>query len=205
MGYISGSILFIRVYEALFHKGDLTKRSEDGNPGAYNAYKNGGFVAGTFTVLGDILKGLIPVALFMNLNPEWAASPWSALVIAAPVYGHIYPLWNHFNGGKGIAVSFGVLLGLVPDWKPVLILAALFLFFTLIIVINPNSVRTMIVFLLLLPVSWLLHVQVNVLVAEVLISAATLVRIIHSEELLGHFQIRPIWNRPQEAEAHERT
>ena len=75
-------------------------------------------------------------------------------MLAAPVAGHIFPVWHHFKGGKGIAVSFGSLLGLIPMWYPVLSLAVCFLFFSLVIQISPNFYRTVAAYI----VNWLIIV-----------------------------------------------
>ena len=71
-----------------------------------------------------------------------------ALILAAPVFGHACPFLQPQKGGKAIAVSFGVLLGLVPFWLPVLSLAALYLIFSLVIVIEPHFYRSVCTFVL---------------------------------------------------------
>ena len=57
LGYLSGSILFARVSMALLHKGYILTASKDGNPGTANAFRYGGFLCGTLTLSGDLLKG----------------------------------------------------------------------------------------------------------------------------------------------------
>ena len=58
-------------------------------------------------------------------------SPWFAAVMAAPVLGHAYSVYHRGRGGKAIAVSFGVLLGLVPAgiWRPLAMLVLFYLLF----------------------------------------------------------------------------
>ena len=63
---------------------------------------------------GDLLKGFIPVFLFASTHEEGIFFMPGALVLAAPVLGHAFPLFHRFRGGKGIAVSFGCLLGPMP-------------------------------------------------------------------------------------------
>ena len=70
------------------------------------------------------------------------------------ILGHNFPFYLKFKGGKGIAVSFGSLLGLIPMWYPVLSLAGCFLFFSLVIQISPNFYRTVAVYI----VNWLIIV-----------------------------------------------
>ena len=76
-----------------------------------------------------------------------ASDPGLAFVLFAPVCGHILPVFHKFKGGKGIAVSFGCLLGLFPNMLPLLILAGVFVFFSLIINVKPNLHKTFFVYL----------------------------------------------------------
>lgn len=108
-------------------------------PGAANAFTYGGFFCGIITLFGDILKGFLPVYCYL-LNAGGMSFNLT-LVLAAPVIGHILPVFYHFKGGKGIAVTFGCLLGLFPDIRPALILAAAFIFFSLIIRIIPTLLQ----------------------------------------------------------------
>ena len=66
-GYLCGSILFARVYGALFGK-DLISNSTDGNPGTSNAFIYGGMLCGTLTLLGDLIKGFLPVFLYLYMT-----------------------------------------------------------------------------------------------------------------------------------------
>ncbi len=145
LGYLSGSILFARIAAGLFHKNTILTESADANPGTANAFVYGGFLCGIFTLLGDLLKGFLPVYLFLHTQHA-SALPFS-FILAAPVLGHAFPIFYRFKGGKGIAVSFGCLLGLLPERLPVAILIFYFLFFTLIFKIYPNFYRTLITYL----------------------------------------------------------
>lgn len=79
-----------------------------GNPGATNVMRIGGKKAAAITLLGDMLKGLIPVytANFLELPLELLAATG-----LAAFFGHLYPVFFKFEGGKGVATSIGVLLG----------------------------------------------------------------------------------------------
>lgn len=146
-GYLMGSVLYARVFSQLFHHADVTQNSDDGNPGAFNAFAYGGFWCGALTLCGDLLKGLLPVYLYVRYQqpgPEdWAL----ALVLAAPVAGHLYPIFSRFHGGKGITVSFGCLAGLAPEVAPIAILAAVFLFFSVVVRVTPHFYRTLLTYL----------------------------------------------------------
>jgi glycerol-3-phosphate acyltransferase PlsY len=78
------------------------------NPGATNVLRLGGKKAAIVTLLGDMLKGLIPVlvAQGMNVSAEVLAS-----VGLAAFVGHLYPVFFGFRGGKGVATALGVLTG----------------------------------------------------------------------------------------------
>ena len=78
----------------------------DGNPGAINAWKVGGWVVGLAVLLLDVIKGGVPVALarFVFSIEGWALVP-AAL---SPIVGHAFSPWLRFRGGKGIAATFGV-------------------------------------------------------------------------------------------------
>lgn len=79
-----------------------------GNPGATNVMRIGGKKAAGITLLGDMLKGLVPVYLakVLGLPPGILA-----LTGLAAFLGHLFPVFFAFKGGKGVATSIGVLLG----------------------------------------------------------------------------------------------
>lgn len=113
-GYFSGSVLFAKVTSKVFHKPAILQDSKDGNPGTANAFQYGGFWCGTITLFGDLLKGAIPVYLYQKSGGNFIDMPaLAALVLIAPVLGHAFPAFYRFRGGKGIAVTFGCLLGLL--------------------------------------------------------------------------------------------
>jgi acyl phosphate:glycerol-3-phosphate acyltransferase len=79
-----------------------------GNPGATNVMRFGGKKAAGITLLGDLLKGLIPVYV---ANVMGVSDVLLALTGLAAFLGHLYPVFFAFKGGKGVATSIGVLLG----------------------------------------------------------------------------------------------
>lgn len=153
LGYLSGSVLFARVFARVFRKEGMLENSRDRNPGTANAFMYGGFWCGALTLAGDLLKGFLPVFLFLQSGaPEHAHALLSGLVIAAPVIGHGFPVFFGFQGGKGIAVSFGCLLGMIPLWKPLAFLALFFIFFSVVFRITPHYYRTLAAYLCTLAV-----------------------------------------------------
>ena len=144
-GYLSGSILFAYLIPKYFYHIDICRLSDDQNPGAFNAFAHTGIKTGTLILLLELAKGFFPVHIALHvLSPT---DPLFALVLAAPVIGHAFPLFHPRMGGKAIAVSFGCLLGLYPDLRPVLTLAAFYLIFSLLLVIDPHLFRSMITYL----------------------------------------------------------
>jgi glycerol-3-phosphate acyltransferase PlsY len=80
-----------------------------GNPGTTNVLRIGGKKAAFFTLTGDMLKGLVPVVMANALSVNDFVL--GAVALAA-VLGHLYPLFFGFQGGKGVATTWGGLLGI---------------------------------------------------------------------------------------------
>lgn len=81
------------------------------NPGATNVMRFAGKKAAFFTLLGDLLKGLIPIAVGHALDLSWG---WLVLIGIAAFLGHLYPIYYGFKGGKGVATALGIYFGLNP-------------------------------------------------------------------------------------------
>jgi glycerol-3-phosphate acyltransferase PlsY len=77
------------------------------NPGATNVLRIGGKKAAAITLAGDMLKGLLPVLLARALS---VTEPVLAATAGAAFLGHLYPVFFHFKGGKGVATMLGVLV-----------------------------------------------------------------------------------------------
>lgn len=92
------------------------------NPGATNVLRHGGKKAAIITLLGDMLKGLIPVLVVIQFQTEHLII---ALVGFFAFLGHIFPVYYGFKGGKGVATYYGVILGI--NWLTGLIAIAIWL------------------------------------------------------------------------------
>ncbi|MGB5539147.1 MAG: glycerol-3-phosphate 1-O-acyltransferase PlsY [Gammaproteobacteria bacterium] len=79
------------------------------NPGATNVARLGGRKAAALTLLGDMLKGLLPVVAAHALHASATVLAGTAL---AAFLGHLYPVFFSFQGGKGVATALGVTFGL---------------------------------------------------------------------------------------------
>lgn len=159
VGILSGSLLFSRYLPKMLKKVDIVALSEDHNPGTANAMQHAGIPVGILCLLGDIFKGVIPVHMAMRLGLE--SGSLFFLVMAAPVLGHAFSLFHRGKGGKAIAVSFGVLIGLMPvHMEPVFALCSIYLFFSLVIRLRPHTRRTRVTFMMLaLSSLYMVHVQ----------------------------------------------
>ncbi|RLA38174.1 MAG: glycerol-3-phosphate acyltransferase [Gammaproteobacteria bacterium] len=82
-----------------------------GNPGATNVLRLGGKKLAVVTLVGDLFKGLLPmlIAHAFGVAPELLG-----LIGLAAFFGHLYPVFFRFQGGKGVATAIGVLVGM--DW-----------------------------------------------------------------------------------------
>lgn len=148
VGMLCGSILFSRYLPQLLKKVDIVALSDDHNPGTANAIQYAGIPVGLLCLLGDLFKGVLPIHIALRLGLE--SGCLFSVIMAAPVLGHAYSLFHRGKGGKAIAVSFGVLIGLMPiHTEPIFALCIIYLFFSLVVRIRPHTRRTRITYILL--------------------------------------------------------
>lgn len=102
------------------------------NAGATNTFRVLGKKAGIIVLSVDVLKGVLAVVLPYLLNPyEWTNDHLIHLKIIAGilvVIGHIFPIFASFKGGKGVATSLGVILGIHPQAALICIVLFLLVF-----------------------------------------------------------------------------
>lgn len=115
--YLIGSIPTALIISRSFFGVDIREYGS-GNMGATNTFRVLGSKFGTIVMVGDMLKGILAVALY-NLLPYYLTNELDRtnLMIGlglAAVLGHIYPIWAQFRGGKGVATLFGMLLAIQP-------------------------------------------------------------------------------------------
>lgn len=194
-GYLCGSVLFARVFARLFRRGDILAPSKDGNPGVANAFLYGGFWCGACTLLGDVLKGFVPVFLLTLGVPAQTLDWRYALAVAAPVLGHAFPVFFRFRGGKGIAVTFGCLLGLFPYTLPFTLFAASFIFFSVVLKVSPHFYRTIFAYIATLALLPLLRIADGVCVAFLIISATVCLKLHMSKEEREKITVKLTWKR----------
>jgi acyl phosphate:glycerol-3-phosphate acyltransferase len=112
--YLIGSLSFAVIVSRVMGLND-PRTYGSGNPGATNVLRSGNKAAAIATLLLDALKGYVPVALVQWFGPKYGLEEGTlALVAIAAFLGHLWPVFFHFKGGKGVATAAGVLLGLNP-------------------------------------------------------------------------------------------
>jgi glycerol-3-phosphate acyltransferase PlsY len=119
-GYLCGSIPFGIIITRLAGAPDI-RTIGSGNIGATNVLRTGRKSLAAATLLGDMLKGTLPVLLSGAVSGRDAA-----LAAAVGAFlGHLFPVWVRFKGGKGVATYIGLLLGLA--WPAALLFCLVWL------------------------------------------------------------------------------
>ncbi|WP_087018906.1 glycerol-3-phosphate 1-O-acyltransferase PlsY [Thaumasiovibrio subtropicus] len=113
LGSVSSAVLICRLYGL-----PDPRETGSGNPGATNVLRMGGKSAALLVLICDILKGMLPVwgSYFIGLNPLYLG-----FIGIAACLGHIYPIFFHFKGGKGVATALGALAPIGADLTGLLI------------------------------------------------------------------------------------
>ncbi len=107
IGYLFGSVPFGLIFAQLLGAGDVRKIGS-GSIGAPHVLRTGNYAAAALTLLFDALKGAAPVLIAQHY---WGLD--AALLAALGAFlGHLFPVWLGFKGGKGVAVSLGILLAI---------------------------------------------------------------------------------------------
>jgi len=120
-GYLFGSIPFSYLIPKA--KGIDIRKVGSGNVGGTNVIRAMGLKFGLLASILDLSKAIIPVYLATRfLLFDWQI----ALVAITPVFGHIFPIWLNFRGGKGVGSTIGVLFILL-GWERFLILLSIWL------------------------------------------------------------------------------
>ena len=108
--YLLGSVPFAMVSSKVFRLAD-PRSYGSGNPGATNVLRSGNRKAALFTLIGDALKGWVAVFAAQKMG---FGDTVVGLVALAVFFGHLFPVFLKFKGGKGVATGAGVLLALDP-------------------------------------------------------------------------------------------
>ena len=110
LGYLLGSVSTAVVVARLMKLED-PRTVGSRNPGATNILRYGGKLPAALTLMGDALKGVIPVLIARAFTAEPIILALTGLLA---FLGHLYPVFFGFRGGKGVATALGVWLALSP-------------------------------------------------------------------------------------------
>ncbi len=111
LGYLAGSLSFAVIVSRLMGLKD-PRTFGSRNPGATNVLRSGSKAAAAITLLLDGLKGLVPVLLVKLFGKPYGLEEGTmALVGLGAFLGHLWPVYFHFKGGKGVATFIGVVFG----------------------------------------------------------------------------------------------
>jgi len=137
--YLFGSISTAVIASKLFDFPD-PRLSGSENPGATNVWRLGGKIPAAFTLLGDVLKGLLPIMVAKAVGLD---DFWLVCIAIAAFLGHLFSIFYGFKGGKGVATAMGIYLGL----NPIIGLAVLATWLSAAFAFNISSVSAMIAIL----------------------------------------------------------
>lgn len=162
IAYLFGSISSAVIVARIMSLPD-PRNIGSGNPGATNVLRTGNKKAAAITLLGDLLKGLIPVLLAAGLQFEPLAL---CAVGLAAIIGHMYPIFLGFKGGKGVATTLGVLFGV--SWP--LALGWIIVWLSVARISAYSSLAALVATVLLPIAAWLMNYSQAVVLLTLVIS-----------------------------------
>lgn len=138
IAYLLGSIPFALIVGKVWYGIDIRKHGS-GNLGATNTFRVLGVKAGLVVTIADILKGTVATVLPLIAGYFYDMEVSRLIVGLFAVLGHTYPIFAKFKGGKAVATSGGVILGL----NPLLFLIMFLTFFIVLYVTKYVSLSSM--------------------------------------------------------------
>jgi glycerol-3-phosphate acyltransferase PlsY len=163
LGSIPTGLLLGKLY------GIDVRKEGSGNIGATNLYRTAGRKVGIITLLGDCLKGMVPVLLAWKLG---YAEPMQAWIGLAAFCGHVFSIFLLFKGGKGVATALGVYLAL----DPLALLGALAVFVILVAIWRYISLGSIVAAAVMPFFIYLRPHSTELLLATALISAIVIIK-----------------------------
>lgn len=163
LGSIPTGLLLGRLY------GIDVRQEGSGNIGATNLYRTVGRKVGIITLVGDCLKGMLPVLLAWQLGMTEPMQAWIGL---AAFCGHVFSIFLLFKGGKGVATALGVYLALAP----LAVLGALAVFILLVLIWRYISLGSIVAAAVMPVMIWFRPHTLQLLIATALISAIVIIK-----------------------------
>ncbi len=134
VGYLIGSLPTANGLARLW--GANLRSDGSGNPGAANAHRTGGFTLAAVVLLVEIGKGLLAVVVGLSM----AGDLGGILAGIGAAAGNVYNVWYGFDGGKGLGISSGVVIGLWPTAYPVFLAVLI----TVILITRASGIATLV-------------------------------------------------------------
>ena len=168
MAYFFGSISFGIIISYIFILSD-PRTIGSKNPGATNVMRAGNKLAALLTLLGDMLKATLVIAIANYMD----VSEINLVIISiAVLLGHIFPVYYQFKGGKGVATAFGILLGF--NW--LLALTVFFVWLCIFLIWRYSSLAAVVATLSAPIISYFLEFSIETLWLTIIIAILIIYR-----------------------------
>ncbi|MDC0423576.1 glycerol-3-phosphate 1-O-acyltransferase PlsY [Methylophilaceae bacterium] len=168
MAYFFGSLSFGIITSYFFNIAD-PRTTGSKNPGATNVMRAGNKLAALLTLLGDMLKATLVIAIANYINVSEANL---VIISIAVLLGHIFPIYYQFKGGKGVATAFGILLGF--NW--LLALTVFFVWLCVFLIWRYSSLAAVVAILSAPVVSYFLEFSIETLWLTIIIAILVIYR-----------------------------
>ena len=109
--YLIGSIPFAYIITKLFGFGDI-RNMGSGNVGSTNVLRTGNKKLAFIVLLFDILKGFLPFIILKNYLSTNSDEIIICSIASLTIFGHLFPIWLKFKGGKGVATYIGYIFAI---------------------------------------------------------------------------------------------
>lgn len=195
MAYLLGSIPFGYLIVRAKEGADI-RQTGSGGTGATNVSRRAGKAAGVLTLLLDALKGAVAVLLARwvfgpDSSSQALAQGWVGAAALAVIFGHIFPVWLRFRGGKGVATGVGVFLVLMP----VVVAIAAVIFVAVVLLTRYVSLGSIVAAISIPLLVWLQHLIIEPLPSfaasmTVALPGAILIVVAHRENIARLIQGR---------------
>ena len=187
VSYLLGSIPFGYLLVRIF-RGEDVRQTGSGNIGATNVARTGSKGLAIATLVLDAIKGYVAVAHAFHFAHHHAAGlarfgPHMVYTLAAlagfcAILGHMFPIWLHFKGGKGVATAVGAFLGIAPT----AILLSLAVFVAIVAATRYVSLGSIVGAAVFPAVAWWLNSETRSASVMLLISASSLLIILRHKD-----------------------
>ena len=148
LAYLLGSLPFA-LWVGMWVKGIDIREVGSKNMGASNVFREIGSFYGVIVLLLDMMKAYLAVQLYQFIDPNgWMGHEkgfWQLLLGGMAVFGHLFPVFASFRGGKGVASLFGMVLAIQP-WIALICIGVFLLVVWLTKYISLGSIAGVIVF-----------------------------------------------------------